>query len=79
MKKADKKFGPVPVGQEYGPTLEYVQVRGYGSSCGQSGDRYASFAFDNNSTSKFEKRKAFMKESSETKYSDKGCDYRNEK
>lgn len=75
MEKAGTKIGKAPQGQEYGPTLEYVQARGSGSSCGQSGNRYGSYSFKNNAESAYKKREKFMKKSSKAKYSDKQCDY----
>lgn len=73
MKAQGRELGPVPTGQEYGPTYEFVQARGSGSSCGQSGARYGSYDFENNAQSKWDKRKAFMKKSSETDYSSDAC------
>ena len=51
MQKEGKRIGKAPAGQEYGPTDEFVNtLRGTTgqdySSCGQSGDRYCSYAFD---------------------------------
>jgi hypothetical protein len=45
MTKAKRTVGPPPAGQEYGPTNEYAAKLGAGQSCGQSGERYCSYAF----------------------------------
>ncbi len=64
----------LPIGQEYGPTDEFVAARGAGSSCGQSGDRYCSYAFDNRDVSRFKKRERFMKKSArKMKNTEKNC------
>ncbi|MDY8136624.1 hypothetical protein [Aquimarina sp. 2201CG5-10] len=77
MKKANRTVGPPPEGQEYGPTTEFVAKRGGGSSCGQSGDRYCSYAFDEKSREEERKqrREEFMKKSAkELPQTIKNCD-----
>lgn len=46
MTAAGKPFGPPPAGQEFGPTENFALARGAYESCGQSGARYCSYAFD---------------------------------
>lgn len=53
----------LPVGQDFGPTDEYAGARGAGSSCGQSGERYCSYAFENRDENRFKYRQRFMKRS----------------
>ena len=67
MKKANRTFGPPPAGQENGPTTEYAAKLGATSSCGNSGDRYCSYAFgiEEREKAKRARRAAFEKESRE--------------
>lgn len=46
MAQAKRTVGPPPAGQQYGPTEEFAKERGASESCGQSGLRYCSYAFD---------------------------------
>ncbi|MBL4604652.1 MAG: hypothetical protein JKY02_03045 [Flavobacteriaceae bacterium] len=46
MKTQGKTYGLPPEGQEYGPTSVFAEARGGYESCGQSGPRYCSYAFN---------------------------------
>ena len=65
MAKAKRTVGPPPAGQEYGPTTEFAATLGAGQSCGQSGERYCSYAFGytENEKDKKARREAFEKKS----------------
>ena len=64
MKKESKPYGQPPAGMEYGPTQEYAAARiSPYESCGQSGNRFCSFAFEDNEQDKEARRLIFMKES----------------
>lgn len=67
MAKAKRTVGPPPDGQENGPTTEYVQQfdpPAY-QSCGNSGDRYCSYAFgkDEREKERMKRRKEFIEQS----------------
>jgi hypothetical protein len=80
MAVAKRSVGPVPAGQDYGPTTEFAATLGGGSSCGQSGDRYCSYAFDpkTNEKQKKARRDKFEKMSAKampkTEENCKDCD-----
>lgn len=63
MAKAKRTVGPPPPGQEFGPTTEFVAKLGGGSSCGNSGDRYCSYSFDNKDEERKKNRKALGRKS----------------
>jgi len=46
MTEQNIPFGEPYENQTSGPTLEFVKQRGYSTSCGQSGNRNCSYAFD---------------------------------
>lgn len=75
MKNQGKTVGPPPHGLKYGPTTEYVSQRKMYGACGQSGDRYCSYAFDpqTNAKEKAARRKKFEEKSAQNPSPYKGC------
>ena len=65
MAKAKRTAGEPPTGQENGPTTEYVaNFNPPGSqSCGNSGERYCSYAFENHDKERMQRRKEFIEQS----------------